>query len=118
MAAVPAPNDAEIMVVAAPARGLRQAVVALRHRDFALFWTGALISNSGTWMQNVTVPYVLYQATRSALIVGVAAFLQFFPAVVLGPVAGWVADQFARRTVLLVTQALLGVLAFLLWGLW
>ena len=99
-------------------RGLRQAVVALRHRNFALFWTGALISNSGTWMQNVTVPYVLYKATGSASLVGIAAFLQFFPGVVLGPVAGHIADHFSRRTVLLATQAVLGVVAFVLWGLW
>ncbi|MCU1373632.1 MAG: hypothetical protein JWO68_918, partial [Actinomycetia bacterium] len=32
---------------------------ALGYRDYRLFWTGAVISNIGTWMQNVTVPYVL-----------------------------------------------------------
>jgi MFS family permease len=99
-----------------PRRGLVQAVAALRHRDFALFWTGALLSNIGTWMQNVTVPYVLYAATGSASWVGFAAFMQFIPGVLFGPVAGSLADRFQRRSVLLVSQGLAAAVAFLLWG--
>lgn len=100
----------------APQRGLVQAVAALRHRDFALFWTGALVSNIGTWMQNITVPYVLYQETRSAAWVGFAAFMQFLPGVLLGPLAGSLADRFPRRVVLLVSQLLAAVMALLLWA--
>lgn len=93
-----------------------QAVAALRHRDFAVFWVGALLSNIGTWMQNITVPYVLYKQTGSASWVGFAAFMQFLPGVLLGPLAGSLADRFPRRVVLLVSQALAGVFAFVLWG--
>ena len=39
----------------------------MHHRNFALFWTGALVSNAGTWMQNVTVPFVLLELTHSAV---------------------------------------------------
>lgn len=99
-------------------RGLAHAVDALRSPSFARFWTGALLSNCGTWMQNVTIPYVLYQQTRSAALVGVAAFAQFIPAMFLGPVGGWAADHYPRRSVLLVTQSLMGALAVLLWGLY
>lgn len=102
----------------APRRGLRQAVAALRHRDFSLFWWGALVSNIGTWMQNVTIPYVLLTTTGDARWVGVAAFLQFSPSVVLGPVSGSLADRFQRRRVILVTQSMMAVLAFTLWGMW
>lgn len=101
-----------------PSRGLANAVVALRSPNFARFWTGALVSNCGTWMQHVTVPYVLYQQTRSAALLGVAGFAQFFPAMVLGPVGGWAADHYPRRSVLLVTQSLMGALAALLWALY
>lgn len=99
-----------------PQRGLVQAVAALRHRDFALFWSGALLSNIGTWMQNITVPYVLYQETESAAWVGFAAFVQFLPGVVLGPLAGWLADRFPRRWVLLASQAFAACMALLLWS--
>lgn len=100
----------------APRRG--RALAALRQRDFAVFWTGALLSNTGTFMQVVAVPYALYQITESAAWVGAASFMQLFPAVLLGPLAGSLADRFPRRQVLLVTQSLLAVLALALWGLW
>lgn len=120
MAAAPTPDAAAASGSAPPAppaqRGLLQAVAALRHRDFALFWTGALLSNVGTWMQHITVPYVLYQQTDSAAWVGFAAFMQFLPGVVLGPWAGSLADRFERRLVLLVSQGLAALVAFALWG--
>ncbi|HEV7888451.1 MAG TPA: MFS transporter [Acidimicrobiales bacterium] len=100
----------------APRRGLVQAVEALRYRDFTLFWAGALVSNIGTWMQNITVPFVLYQQTKSASWVGFAAFMQFLPSVLMGPLAGSIADRFPRRVVLLISQALAGLVAFALWG--
>lgn len=68
-------------------------------------------------MQNITVPYVLYQQTHSASWVGFAAFMQFLPGVLLGPMAGSLADRFPRRTVLLVSQGVAAVLAFVLWGM-
>ena len=40
---------------------LRSAVAAFRYRNFALFWTGAVVSNTGGWVQNVTVPYVVVE---------------------------------------------------------
>jgi len=89
-----------------------------RHRDFSLFWTGALVSNVGTWMQAVTVPYVLYQLTHRAVLVGVAAFLSLFPAVFLGPLAGSLADRLSRRRLMLWSQVILAVLALVLWGAW
>lgn len=107
------------MVPATPVirnRGLLQAVAALRHRDFALFWSGALLSNIGTWMQNITVPYVLYRETGSASWVGFAAFMQFIPGVMFGPLAGSLADRFQRRVVLLVSQGLAAAVAFVLWA--
>lgn len=78
-----------------------QAFRALRHRDFALFWSAALVSNSGSWMQNVTVPFVLYQTTGSATWVGFGSFAQYLPAFLLGPVGGVLADRFPRKRVTL-----------------
>ena len=101
-----------------PTRGLRVAVAAFQHRNFTLFWTGALISNIGTWMQNITVPYVIYQMTGSASLVGVAGFVQFVPIVFVGPVGGSLADRFPRRRLLVLTQGAMAVVAFALWGAW
>ena len=96
-------------------RGLRHAFRALRHRDFALFWSGAFVSSIGMWMQNVTVPFLLHEATGSAGWVGLGAFAQFAPAMVMSPLGGSLADRHARRTILLWNQAVLLVLALTLW---
>ena len=98
--------------------GLREAGAALKVPVFRRFWIGALISNSGSWMQNVSVPFVLYQLTGSATWVGAASFAQFVPAVVLGPLGGSLADRFPRRTVLLVAQVAMAAVAVALWALW
>lgn len=91
---------------------------ALKHRSYAIFWVGALISNTGTWLGNLTVPYVLYQATGSATWVGIAAAAQFGPALILSPVGGLLADSMDRRILLMWTQAGLGLVAVLMWAQW
>ena len=101
-----------------PRRGLRDAAQAFRHRNFALFWTGALLSNTGTWVQNVTVPFVVFQITGSAAWLGFAAFAQLFPAWLMGPLGGVIADRFPRRQVLLVSQSVMAVLALLEAAVW
>lgn len=96
-------------------RGLRHAFRALRHRDFALFWSGALVSSIGMWMQSVTVPFVIHEVTGSAAWVGLSAFAQFAPVMVMSPFGGALADRHARRTILVWNQAALLVLALALW---
>jgi MFS family permease len=91
---------------------------ALRHRNYALFWSGALVSNTGTWLGNLTVPYVLYQSTGSAIWVGIATAAQFGPALLLSPVGGLLADGVDRRILLAWTQAGLGLVATLMWLQW
>lgn len=87
----------------------------MRHRDFALFFTGALVSNIGMWMQNVTVPFILYQRTEQAAWLGLGAFLQFIPALLVGGVGGVFADRYPRRRILLVTQSVSMAVAGALW---
>jgi len=103
---------------AAPERGLRAAVRALRHRDFSLYWSSALVSSIGTWIQNTTVPFVVYDLTGSKSLVGITAFLNMFPTVLVGPLAGSLADRHPRRKVLLVTQVAQASVAGVLWLVW
>ncbi|OWY62247.1 hypothetical protein B7486_59470, partial [cyanobacterium TDX16] len=102
-----------------PGRGRGSATAALRIRDFRVFWIGALISNTGSWMQNVTVPFVVFQITDSPAWVGVAGFAQFLPAWLMGPLGGAIADRFPRRKVLVVTatgQALVAAAMAACWA--
>jgi MFS family permease len=101
---------------AGPATG--GALAALKHRDFAIFFSAALCSNTGTWMQTITVPYVLDQLTHSTVWVGVGAFATFFPSTIVGPLAGALADRHDRRTIMLCSQVLLMCSALALWAIW
>ena len=91
---------------------------AFRHRDFTIFWIGALLSNIGTWLQGLTIPYVIFEVTGSALWVGAVSAAQFIPQVVLSPIGGSLADRYSRRRLLLMTQSALGLTAALLWLAW
>lgn len=94
------------------------ALVALRSRDYRLFWCGAIVSNSGNWMQTITVPFVIDRMTHSSTWVGFAAFMAFGPALAMGPIAGSFADRFPRKQVVLLTQMLMMLAAIGLWVLW
>jgi MFS family permease len=110
--------DGEPDSTTAPPSGLAHGLRALRHRNYRRFWFGALISNSGTWLQNLTIPYVLLEITDAAFWVGLAAFAGIFPAMILGPIAGNLADRFDRRIVLVVGQTLAALAAAVLCAAW
>lgn len=96
----------------------RSSLGALRHRDFALFWTAAAISNGGGWMQLVAVPALLYDLTGSSTWLGIASMAGLLPAVFLTPHAGVLADRISRRRILIVTQTVQMLCAFGLWTLY
>src|SRR5438105_6393129 len=76
----------------------------LGDRNFAPYFFGNLLSNCGTWFQNIAQALLIYRLTRSTLLVGVVNFAQFVGVFVLSPWAGTAADHFNRRRLLLVTQ--------------
>lgn len=93
-------------------------LVAFRYRDYRVFWCAAIVSNSGNWMQTITVPFVIFRMTHSATWVGFAAFMAFGPALLMGPIAGSLADRYPRKQVVLVTQSVMMIGAFALYALW
>lgn len=99
-------------------RPLPRALRALAFRNFRLFWAGAIGSSIGTNMQIAALGWVVAVSTRSATKVTLIAFVTIFPLLVLGPVGGALADRFARRRLLLVTQTALMAQAFALWIVW
>ncbi len=96
----------------------RNSLSVLRYRDYAIFWCAALVSNSGSWMQSIAAPFVIYQLTKSTTWLGIAAFMAFFPALLMAPLAGSLADRYPRKTILLWTQSAMMLVAFALWGVW
>ncbi len=90
------------------------ALRALRHRNYQLFFSGQLISLVGTWMDQVAESWLVYRLTGSALLLGTVAFASQIPVFLLAPIGGTVADRHNRRTILVITQSCMMVLAFLL----
>jgi MFS family permease len=90
---------------------------SFRHRNFALFFSGQIISLVGTWMQSVAESWLVYRLTHSSILLGAVAFAALVPSFVLAPFGGVVADRFERRRVLVLTQSIAMTLAFVLAGI-
>ncbi len=94
------------------------AFVAFRYRNFRWMWSASLLSSSGSWLQMVAVPYVIYTITGSGAWLGFAGFLGYAPMVITGPYAGSVADRFDRRKVLIIGGLVQAAITFVLWIVW
>lgn len=90
------------------------ALRSLQHRNFRLFAGGQIISMTGTWVQLVAQSWLVYRLTGRATLLGLVGFAGQFPIFLLAPIGGAIADRFERRRILVVTQSIAMVLAFLL----
>jgi MFS family permease len=87
---------------------------SFRHRNFALFFSGQIVSLIGTWMQSVAESWLVYRLTKSSALLGTVAFAALVPSFVLSPFGGLVADRFDKRRVLVLTQSIAMTLALIL----
>ena len=87
---------------------------SLKYRNYRLYFTGQSISLIGTWMQRITLPWLVYHITGSALLLGIVSFTGQIPTFLLSPFAGVLTDRWSRYRVLLVTQIVSMIQAFTL----
>jgi MFS family permease len=87
---------------------------ALQHRNFTLLWAGLIVSNVGTWMQNVGQGWLVLQLTNSPLWLGLLGLSFALPMIVLPLVGGAVVDRVHRIRLLYITQTGLILNAFAL----
>ena len=97
-----------------PAKEWPAIVRALRNPNFRLFWSGNFASNIGTWMQNVAQGWLVLTLTDSAFWLGVVGFAAAIPFLIFMLFGGVIADRVDKRRLLLVTQTVMMVLAFIL----
>ena len=83
-------------------------------RNYRLYFFGQGLSQIGTWMQIVALGWYVFVLTGSGTQLGILLAFRFFPQLVGGPFGGIAADYFSKRKVLLVTQSLLALIAFLI----
>ena len=111
-AAPAAEPEAELAAAGEPARA--SAFRALRHRNYRLYFFGQLTSLAGTWMQSAAQSWLVLKLTNSSMMLGVVSFAQFAPILLVGLFAGVVIDRIDRRRMLIGTQTLLMLSAFIL----
>lgn len=85
---------------------------SLRIRNYRLYWTGAVVSNVGTWMQRIAQDWlVLHLSHNSGFALGVTTGLQFLPMLLFGLWGGVLADRYDKRKLLQLTQLAMAVVA-------
>ena len=87
---------------------------ALQHRNFTLLWVGLIVSNTGTWMQNVAQGWLVYQLTSSPFWLGMLALSFALPMILLPLFGGAVIDRIDRIKLLYFTQTGAMLIAFIL----
>ena len=97
----------------APARRF-QALSALRHRNYRLYWFGLLSAVMGLQILWVGQAWLVYDLTHSPLFLGLVGFSQALPAILLNMVGGVVADRLDRRKLLIVTQSVNSLIVLVL----
>jgi MFS family permease len=103
--------------VATSSRGIFD---SLKVRNFRLYWIGAVLKNNGRWAQYVATYYIIFKLTESASWVGMAAFANFVPMLLVNPLTGWISDNLNRRNVLIATNLVASCMAGVMasaWGL-
>ena len=89
-------------------------LTALRHRNFAIFWSAATISDIGTWMQMIAVGVLVARITGKASATGLVSIVGFATAGILAPLGGVLSDRFDRRKMMLAALASQAVLTAVL----
>jgi len=87
---------------------------ALKHYNYRLWFIGQMVSLMGTWMQSTAQGYLIYQITLSPVYLGLVGFVSGVPTWLFTLFGGVVADRIPRRTLLIITQTFMMLLAFIL----
>lgn len=99
---------------AAPTAARRSPFSALRVRNYRLFASGQLVSNTGSWVQRIAQDWLVLSLTGSAAAVGITTALQFLPMVLFGMYGGLLADRYSKRMLLLITTSAMSLFAITL----
>ncbi|MGE5224878.1 MAG: MFS transporter [Omnitrophica WOR_2 bacterium] len=93
---------------------VHQTFAALKYPNYRLWFIGQLVSLVGTWMQSTAQGFLIYQLTQSPAFLGYVSFVAGVPSWLLTLYGGVISDRMPRRTLLIITQTSMMVLAFIL----
>jgi MFS family permease len=92
----------------------RRTFSSLRHRNYRLLWTGTIVSNSGDWMDQIALNWLVMELTHSPLALGLVNLFRAIPVLILMPLGGVIADKWERRRILVAMQTASMLLALAL----
>src|ERR1035438_4571742 len=75
-------------------------------KRYALFWISSLLSNIGTWMQQVAQPWIMLSISHSSFLVGVDSFAMNAPGWILTLWGGVLADRLDRKKIIIFFQSI------------
>jgi predicted MFS family arabinose efflux permease len=93
---------------------IRDTFASLKYPNYRLWFIGQLVSLVGTWTQTTAQGYLIYQLTKSPAFLGYASFVNGLPSWFFTLYAGAIADRVPRRTLMVITQSSMLILAFIL----
>lgn len=96
---------------------LQQTFAALKYPNYRLWFIGQLVSLVGTWMQSTAQGFLVFQLTNSPAYLGYVGFASGLPTWLFTLYGGVISDRMPRRTLLIITQTSMLILAFILAGL-
>jgi MFS family permease len=100
-----------------PPTRFQRTFAALKHPNYRLWFQGQLVSLFGSWMQTTAQGFLVFELTHSPQWLGYVGFAAGVPTWILTLYGGVVADRISRRSLLVITQTIMMVLAFILAGL-
>ncbi|HEX5762877.1 MAG TPA: MFS transporter [Solirubrobacterales bacterium] len=95
---------------------VRRSFDSLNVPNYRRYFAGQIVSVSGNWMQMVAEIWLVLELTDSGFAVGATTALQFLPILLFGAWGGVLADRFAKRRLLMVTQTLMALPALALFA--
>ena len=85
-----------------------------KYRDFRYLWTSGLISNLGSMITYVAIPFQVKELTNSYLAVGISGLVELIPLIVFGLYGGVLADAIDRKKMIWLTEAAAAILSLIL----
>ena len=111
------PDQPRPLPLRAALGGLKRGFAALGIRNYRLYWAGQVVSLVGTWMQQVSLPWLVLALGGTPIQLGFVAVLQFGPSMILAPFGGVLADRIDKRLALIGSQLAACLQAFVLFVL-
>ena len=100
--------------IASKSLSWQQTFVALKHRNYRLWFVGQTVSLIGTWMQTTAQGFLIFQLTHSSVYLGYVGFASGLPSWLFMLYGGVIADRVPRRNLIVITQSMMMILAFIL----